>query len=337
MEGSVHKCQLYIYDSEDFSIQTNTPEYFAEHFAGILNRNKEKVAWLNFHSLQSRESIFQLIESLGVERPVAEDIFVETKRTRLEEYDDYMFFKIKSALPNKKNLYLEEEQISFVIHENFIISFQHKSSDHFSDVRERIETNRGKIRSRKSDFLLFKLLEAITENYFEVLEDIVSSIEYIESRLAKHAKSDILKRIEIQKRKLIELRRVVYPLRDITSQLQKMQLPAMKKENRYYFSKLNENCLSILEDIDANKQILEGLNNLYYAVQSQRLNEIMKVMTIVSTIFNPLTFIVGVYGMNFKNMPELESRYGYFIVWGLMFIITLSLIAYFKVKGWLKK
>jgi magnesium transporter len=181
------------------------------------------------------------------------------------------------------------------------------------------------------------MLDAITDNYFEVLEEIVESIERIEKRLIRDAKSDTLKSIEIQKRKLIELRKIVFPLKDITNQLEKMNSPFLEEENRYYFSELKDNCLTVLEEIDANKQILEGLANLYYAVQGQRMNEIMKLLTVVSAIFIPLTFIAGIYGMNFENIPELKLKNGYFIAWGVMIMIAVVLLIYFKRRGWLKR
>ncbi len=153
----------------------------------------------------------------------------------------------------------------------------------------------------------------------------------------QNANTNTLKLIELQKRKLIELRKIVVPLKDVTSQLEKTNSHLLENENHYYFTDLKENCLSVLEEIDVNKQILDGMANLYYAVQGQKMNQIMKILTIVSSVFIPLTFIVGVYGMNFENMPELKYKYGYYMVVGVMFAIAISLIIYFKRNGWLKK
>jgi magnesium transporter len=141
--------------------------------------------------------------------------------------------------------------------------------------------------------------------------------------------------IELQKRKLNELRKIVIPLKEATSQLEKSQSPLIDAANHYYFTDLRENCLSVLEEIDSNKQILDGMNNLYYAIQGQRMNEIMKLLTIISAIFIPLTFIAGIYGMNFKNIPELETQNGYFIIIGVMLLIAILSIFYFKKRGWL--
>ena len=181
------------------------------------------------------------------------------------------------------------------------------------------------------------MLEAIIDNYFEVLESITARIENIDERIHNTNNKAIFKEIEIEKRKLIELRKIVQPTRDMTLQILNSESNFLDKSNLRYFANLKSSCLSILEEIDANKQILEGLTNLYYASQGQRMNQIMKVLTIVSAIFIPLTFIVGVYGMNFENIPELKYQNGYFIIMAFMLILGISLLMYFIKRGWLKR
>lgn len=330
-------CQLYRYDQEFFLVTRNTPEFFATEFIEIA-RDESQVTWLNYHYLANREPIEKLCEHLHIERLSVEDIYTEKKRPKLEEYANYMFFSVRSALPAENNIFvLQQEQISFILGKNYLISFQQKSSEHFTDVRDRIEKKRGKIRSKGADFLLFRMLDAIVDNYFEVLVDITDSIEKLEMKLIRVANSDTLKMIEFQKRKLIELRKIALPLKDVAFQLEKTQSQFINSDNHPYFADLKENCLAVLEEIDANKQILEGMANLYYAIQGQRMNEIMKVLTVVSAIFIPLTFIVGVYGMNFKYMPELEYKYGYYTIVAIMFAISISLLLFFVKRGWLKK
>jgi magnesium transporter len=330
-------CQLYRYDQEFFLVTRNTPEFFATEFIEIA-RDEDQVTWLNYHTISNREPIEKLCEHLHIERLSVEDIYTEKKRPKLEEYANYMFFSVRSALPAESNIFvLQQEQISFILGKNYLISFQQKSSEHFTDVRDRIEKKRGKIRYKGADFLLFRMLDAIVDNYFEVLVDITDSIEKLEMKLIRVANSDTLKMIEFQKRKLIELRKIVLPLKDVAFQLEKTQSQFINSDNHPYFADLKENCLAVLEEIDANKQILEGMANLYYAIQGQRMNEIMKVLTVVSAIFIPLTFIVGVYGMNFKYMPELEFKYGYYTIVAIMFVISISLLLLFVKRGWLKK
>ena len=331
------QCQLYKYNKSFFAIKKESSHYFSQDFLES-ELDPDHVAWLNFHGLENKDEIELLCRKLEIDRLSVETIYNPARRPKVEEYTNYVFFSVKSALPTDSfDAQLQQEQISFILGKDYLISFQEKSSDHFTDVRNRIETARGKIRLKNSDFLLFRMLEAIIDNYFEVIEDISTTIEEIEARLHKSENKSILNQIEREKRKLIELRKIALPMRDISSQLETSESIFFEKSNHQYFSHLKSSCVSVLEEIDANKQILEGMANLFYAAQGQRMNEIMKVLTVVSSIFIPLTFIVGVYGMNFENMPELKYWYGYYTVVAVMFLIAFGLLFYFFKRGWLKK
>lgn len=334
---TLDQCQLYKFNQEFYLINRETPVFFKNNFH-LTEIDSDYVSWLNFHGLKDRESIEIFCKNLGVEKLNIENIYSPSRRPKVEEFSNYMFFSIKSALPSDQaeNL-LFQENISFVLSKNYLISFQDQSSDHFTDVRDRIEKARGKVRTKKADFLMFRLLEAIIDNYFEVIENISDKIAELDSIVLQKSQRNILKEIEIEKRKLIELRKITQPMRDITYQLEMNDANFIEKSNKMYFKNLKDACLTVLDEIDANKQILDGMANLYYASQGQRMNEIMKVLTIVSSIFIPLTFIVGVYGMNFKYMPELDYKYGYYSVVGVLIFIALFLMSYFIRRGWLKK
>lgn len=235
-----------------------------------------------------------------------------------------------------------EEKLSFILGENYVVSIQERSSDHFPDIRNRLENNVGKVRAKGADFLLFKLLDAIVENYFETLENIVKEVERLDQLILTQKMADsnlrtYLKMIEFQKRRLVQLRKIVSPLKEVGSQIQHLKITIITKESRSYYSKINESCTWLLEEIDANKQILEGLTNLCYSINDQKMNQIIKLLTLVSTIFIPLTFIVGVYGMNFRNMPELEMKNAYWVVWGIMILLAIGMLYYFQRKGWFRK
>lgn len=335
MEEAKKTCQIYKYHEESYLLTKNTPSYFAKEFANSEIEN-DKVVWLNFHSIEDRNNIEKLCKSVNIDQLSVEDIYEKNNRPKIEEYEDYLYFSIRSALPNSSSGNLEQEQISFFLGENFLLSFQEKSSDHFTSVRERIEKNKGKIRIKGPDFLLFRMLEAIIDNYFEVIEKISQRVIDLEKYCMKSSDSNTLQLIENEKRKLVELKKIIIPLKDATSQLQKSKSKLINKNNHYVFSDLLEGCLSVLDEIESNKQLLEGITNLYFAMQGQRMNEIMKILTIISSIFIPLTFIAGIYGMNFKFMPELNSKYGYSLTLLLMTIISISLVIYFKRKGWFK-
>ncbi len=331
-------CQLYKYNSSFYSIEKDDADHFVNDFVDS-EIDPDYVSWLNFHSLSNRSSIEKMCLKLGVDKLSIESIYNAIRRPKVEEYPNYMFFSVKSALPDSDSEIstLNQEQITFILGKNYLISFQEKPSDHFTDVRDRIEKARGKIRTKSTDFLLFRMLEAIIDNYFEVLETISDNISLIDEKLHFSENKSIFKEIEIEKRRLIELRKIVQPIRDITMQLEHSESILLDRSNFHYFSNLKSACFSALEEIDANKQILEGMSNLFYAAQGQRMNEIMKMLTVVSSLFIPLTFIVGVYGMNFDFMPELKWKSGYFLVWGVMMFIICALMIYFTRKGWLKR
>lgn len=330
------ECQLYKYNSEFYAIEKDEPAHFVNDFVES-EIDPDYVSWLNFHGLHDQLSIEKICQKLKIDKLSIETIYNFTRRPKVEEYPEYMFFSVKSALPDENEVMLNQEQITFILGKDYLISFQEKSSDHFTDVRNRIEKGRGKIRSKGPDFLLFRMLEAIIDNYFEVLLSISDNIERIDAKLHISESKALFKEIETEKRKLIELRKIVQPMRDVTMQLEHSESTLLDQNNFYYFTNLKSSCVSALEEIEANKQILEGMSNLFYAAQGQRMNEIMKMLTVVSSLFIPLTFIVGVYGMNFKYMPELEWKSGYFIVWGIMLSLIVILMIYFIKKGWLKR
>ncbi|WP_343747800.1 magnesium/cobalt transporter CorA [Fluviicola sp.] len=329
--------QLYKYNPDTFSLEKNTEAYFAETFNPF--EDMSSTYWLNFHSMKDREAIHQLCDKLCVDRLLQEDLFAQSKRARLEEYSEYVFFSIVSALPKEGlNTYdLKKERISFVIGDNYLISFQEKASDHFPNVRERIELKRGKIRYKGPDFLLFRMLEAIIDNYSEVVEEIGGNIERLDKLVLRNPKSEVLRQVEWEKRKLLDLRKIVFPMKDLMGQLDRVENELIIEDNIHYFRELKDICYGLIEEIEAKKQMLDGVANLYYAIQGQRMNEIMKVLTVTSAIFIPLTFVVGVYGMNFEHMPELSWDYGYYVIWGIMIFISAVLIFIFWKRGWLKR
>jgi magnesium transporter len=333
----MNNCQLYKYNTSFFSIQKESSSHFAQSFLAS-DLDNDHVYWLNYHGLEERENIESLAIKLSVDKLVVESLYLPVRRPKVEEYPAYIYFSVRSLLPtDSSEKTLVEDQISFILGDNYLISYQEKSSDHFTDVRDRIEKSRGKIRTKGPDFLLYRMLEAIIDNYFEVLSDSAKNIEIIDKQILKYQNKQLFRELENEKRKLISLRKIVLPLREISNELLSFESKFIQKENMRYFNNLQKSCQTILEEIEANKQILEGLANLYYAAQGQRMNEIMKFLTVVSSIFIPLTFIVGIYGMNFKYMPELEYPYGYYTIVGVMLLLSLALLFYFIKKGWLKQ
>lgn len=327
--------QLYKYSQEFFAVQNEEVHQICSDFEPSAI-DTDYVYWLNFHNLQDRQALELLCQKLKLDKLSMESIFLPLRRSKVEEYPNYLFFQIHT-LRNNAPTAAETEQLSFVVGKSFLLSFQDHQGQHFSDVRERIEKSKGKIRSQKSDFLLFRLLDALIDEIFVKTKEVSDQIDVIDAGIHSNMKSHLLHEIETQKRELIELRKLIQPIKDLLAVLENMDHPLIDPSNKHYFKNLRNSCTSLLEDVDAHKQILDSLSNLYYAAQGQRMNEIMKVLTVVSSIFIPLTFIVGVYGMNFKYMPELEYPYGYYTVVLIMILIGVGLLSYFIKRGWLKR
>jgi len=330
-------CQLYKYNPSFYLVKKESAAYFAKEFLDF-ELDDDHVAWLNFYSFSDRNAIESLCQNLGIDKISIENIFNESRRPKVEENIGYIFFSVISALPSEDQVeLLKKDQIIFFLSNDYLISMQSMDGMHFTDVMARIEKNRGKIRTKKSDFLLFRTLEAIVDNYFEVLDGISVKIDQIDKILHSSDDNSLLLKIELERRKLIELKKIASPMLDISIQLVNNDSPFIQKNNHQYFNSLQHSCSHVLTEIESQKQVLDGMANFYYAAQGQRMNEIMKVLTIVSSIFIPLTFIAGVYGMNFDYMPELKFKNAYFIVIAIMFVLGSLLFAFFISRGWLTK
>ncbi len=331
-----NQAQLYVYNAESVETTVNSAQHFIHHFSPLENLNKTH--WLNFHSMEDKEGLLELTTRFGLDKLVQEHLFCGEKHPRLEEYHDYIYFSLISALPSKSDSYeLSKERIAFMMGDNYLISFQEKKSDHFPLVRNRIEENRGKIRAKGPDFLLYRMIEAIMDNYTEVIDEMVHSIEILDKLVLRSPKKEVLLRSEWEKRKLMDLRKVLVPMKEILLQIDRVENNLIVEENNNYFKELYHKTMILMEEVEVQKQMLDGIASLYFAAQGQKMNEIMKVLTVISAVFIPLTFIVGVYGMNFDNMPELKWKYGYFIILGGMFLLAVGLIFVFAKRGWLRK
>ena len=337
MSNAIDKeCQLIAYNESEYSILENSAAFFTDYFPNVIKNKSDHVYWLNFNTLIYKNEIEQLCANLDAHRTSTEDIFNRMQRSKLEEYDEYLFFSIRSSLDSKHpGKSLKTEQISFILGKNYILSFQEKKGDNFNPVRNRLENKKGIIRTKGADYAVYRLLECIIDNFFETNEDINNQIDYLEKLISYKPEKETLSKIEFQKRRLFDLRKIVIPMRDITAQLEDIDNPLVNNKNHHFFNDIKDSCLTVIDEMDAGKQILDSLTNLHYASMSHRMNEIMKLLTIVNTIFVPLTFLVGVYGMNFDIMPELRWKYGYFMAWGSFIIITVSLLFYFKKRKWL--
>lgn len=328
--------QLFVFDEEGYE------EYRNVALDRVISECKderqiEDVKWLNVHGLHDTELIRQIGDLFKVEPFVIGDILNTSRRTRIEELGDVLFFSVKSVLPEEEEGSVKTEQVSFLLKDNVIVSFQEKKSDYFSHIRERIRTGTGLIRKKKNDYLLYLMLDAIMENFFITLERYEDIIEKVTDTKTSY-RSDFIAMVEQNKDDLTYLKRSITPLKDALSNLKSVkedeEVEAIRKYTHTFFARLHQKCLEMLDQIEYDLTSLDSASNFHFSAQSQRMNQIMKTLTIFSVIFMPLTFIVGVYGMNFDNMPELRTENGYYWVWGAMIFITMCMVFYFKKKDW---
>lgn len=296
------------------------------------------VKWFNIHGLHDVTLIQKIGEMLSIEPYIVSDILNVSRRSKMEELDQVLFFSIKSILPDEDAENIKVEQISFLLKDNLLVSFQEKKSDFFTHIRERIKTHSGLVRKKRNDYLLYLLLDAVMENFYisiEYYEDVIDGL-LIEAKTSD--KPDVLVRIEKIRDDINFLKRSILPLRDALFNLKEehdaSNYNGIEKSNYGFFARLHQKSLEILEQIEYDMHTLDSASSFYFSSQSHRMNEIMKILTAVSVIFMPLTFIVGVYGMNFEFMPELHWESGYFIVLGSMFMIVVGMVVYFKKKKW---
>ena len=323
--------QLFVYNSNELS------EYEDIKLSQLdKHLDKTKNNWINLHGLGNIELIKEIGEKFSIDDFILSDILNILKRSKVDEYNHTLFFNIKSLLPESNGI--DVEQISFILRDGFLFSFQEKKSDFFIHIRERMRQHAGIVRDRKVDYLLYLLLDAIMENFYITIESEEGKIDQVIDLIKTKSNPKILEDIECHRDNLNFLRRSIVPLRDSLYSIKSMKednvFNVIASENYSFFSRLHQKCLELLDQIDADLNSLESASSFYFSLQSHKMNEVMKTLTVVSVFFMPLTFIVGVYGMNFDNMPELHWKYGYFIILSAMFLLLIGMIIYFKKRRW---
>lgn len=322
------EAQLFEYNKDLIS---ETADLNLEELDDLNSVNK--ISWLNINGLHDTDAIVSVCRKLTIDNLVIQDILDLNQRPKFQEFDDYFFLTIKTTVPSSTQLQIE--QISFVFNENFLISFQEKKGDYFEHLRTRLRENRGIIRERRTDFLLYTLLEATLDNYFRSFDTIQREVEKFELQsIDKDPSPAILEQIEKYKMYVHFINKAIQPIRDFLLTNERESLRFIDSRNLKFFMEIKDLCYTLLDSCYSISALLESSTNLFFSVQSHRMNQVMKTLTIVSTIFIPLTFIAGIYGMNFKYIPELELKNGYFMVWGLMIVILIAMIIFFKRRKW---
>ncbi len=318
------------YNTESFAEQTLED---IESAAELVS--EDCINWINITGLHETELIEKAGQLFDLHKLSLEDILSIGQRPKLEEFDSYIYVVLKMFNFSENSNIQEEEQISFILKDGLLITFQEKEGDVFEHVRNRLREARGNIRKRTADYLLYALIDSIVDYYFLIIEKTGEEIESIENRLLINTDSDILNRLHEIRRQVLMLRRAVYPVRELVNRMEKYDSSLIKSENNIYIRDLYDHTIQIIETIEVFRDMMSGIMDLYMNMISNRMNNVMKVLTIIATIFIPLTFIVGIYGMNFENMPELTWRWGYFAVLAFMFSLAIFMLWVFRRKKWL--
>lgn len=330
------------YDKDKINIQVfdynkdNVQELELSSVDEIIDfKETDEVSWININPISMASFMIKLGEKFKIHSLIMEDIVHLGQRPKYESMDEYLFITMKMLDYNSTKKEVVSEQISFILFEKCLITFQERPGDVFDPVRERIRQAKGRIRSKSADYLAYCLMDAIVDSYFLILEKIGDAIEEMEDAMMKDANPDYVKKIHILKRETIFLRKCVWPLREIVNYLTRGECSLIKPDTEIFIKDLYDHIIQVIDTVETFRDLASGLLDTYLTFIGNKMNEVMKVLTIIATIFIPLTFIAGIYGMNFEYMPELKWKWGYFAALAVMLMMSFAMVLFFKKKKWL--
>jgi len=328
-------------DETKITIIDYNESYFFENIAETVDNlpaltDESSVRWVNIDTVHQTEIIEKIGNIFKLHPLVQEDILNTDQRPKIDDYGEYIYVVLKNFNYIDKNEEITSEQISLILGKNFVISFQEGfNEDLFRTVRERIKNGKGKIRKKKADYLLYSIIDMIVDNYFLILEKTGDRVELLEEKLIASPSTETLKIIHSLKREIVHLRKSVWPLREVIGKLERRESELIIHGTEIYFRDVYDHTIQIIDTMETYRDIISGMVDIYLSSISNRMNEIMKVLTIITTIFIPLSFIAGIYGMNFKNIPEIRWDWGYPAVLLLMLVCALLMLFYFRKKKWI--
>lgn len=297
-------------------------------------KDSDTLTWLNVDGLHNEQLMQELVDALHIPADILSDVMQPGTRPQMEEFDNGLFVSLKMMQLNEKTNQVSVDNLSLVIMDKWLVTFQEEKGDLFDPVRERIRKHSRRFSILGADYLAFALLDVIIDNYIFILGILGEKIEELENKMVLNPDRETLKIINLLKRELSNLGRNIRPAREMIMGLVKSESDFITPQNEKHYKELQDNINQAVELLEYYRELLYDELNIYHSSMSTRLNDIMALLTIFSVIFIPITFIAGVYGMNFDNMPELHLRYGYFIVWGVMVLIALGMLWYFKKRKW---
>jgi magnesium transporter len=332
-EKKIAEPRIAVIDYDEEHFQERQVQHVEECF---IFRETPTVTWINVEGLHQVEILERLGECYGFHPLVLEDILNTDQRPKMEDYGDYIYIVLKMLSHNDDGNEFITEQVSIILGSNFVLSFQEGGEgDVFNPIRDRIKSSKSRIRKMGADYLAYGLLDAVVDNYFIVMEKLGEKIELLEEKLVTQPTPETLQTIHHLKQEMLFLRKALWPLREVISSLERGESPLFKDPTRIYLRDIYDHTIQVIDTIETYREMVSGMLDIYLSSVSNRLNSVMKVLTIIATIFMPLTFLAGIYGMNFKYMPELEWKWGYPFIWLVMVGIGVWMLLYFKKKRWL--
>jgi len=299
------------------------------------HKDSPPVNWININGLHDVNMVEKVGQHFDIHPLTLEDIVSTGQRPKVEDFETYLFVVLKMLTFDEQAAHISSEQISLVLGEHYLLSFEEQKADVFDPVRQRIRQAKGRIRRAGCDYLAYALTDAVVDQYFVVLEKLGEKIEDLEEELLKAPSVATLETTHRLKREMLYFRKQVWPLREVLNSLVKDQSNLIEEATQVFLRDVYDHTIQVVDTIESLRDLLSGLQDLYLSTISNRMNEVMKVLTIMATIFIPLTFIAGIYGMNFKFMPELEWKWSYPVLWVVLVAIFISMLFWFKRKRWL--
>ncbi|MGD8847169.1 MAG: magnesium/cobalt transporter CorA [Desulfobacteraceae bacterium] len=342
--GSAPGTLVHVGEQKTENVHISLIDYTSEHIQEqktdriedlLPLRNATTNTWINIDGIHDLDFMKNIGPHFGIHPLTLEDIVNTAHRPKTEEFDTYVYIVLKMLHYDDNIHMVVSEQVSLVLGAHFLLTFQEAPGDVFAPVRDRLHKGKGQLRQRGCDYLAYALIDAIVDHYFYIMEKMGDRLETLEEHLTDHPEVDVIQQIHGLKREVIYLRKQVWPMREVLSRLSKGEFDLVQAQNHIFWGDVYDHIVQLMDTIESYRDVLSGMLDLYLSTISNRMNQVMKVLTIVATIFIPITFIAGVYGMNFKHMPELEWPWGYGAIWGFMIAIVVIMVIYFRKNKWL--
>jgi magnesium transporter len=341
--GSAPGTLVYTGPKRDEPVELSFLEYDSESFEeGILDHpdfveiaKRDRTTWVNVDGLSDVDLIRDVGEAFDLHPLTLEDIVHTGQRPKLEEYDGYLFVVLRMLTLDAQAASVRTEQVGVILGDGYVLSFQQHAGEVWNPVRERLRKASGRIRKRGADYLAYALIDAVVDHYFQILETMAETVEELEILVLDDPRPEVMHRIHSLRQEMLIVRRAVWPLRELTSSLARTESDLVHEETQVFLRDVYDHTVQVIDTAETLREVVSGLMDLYMSSVSNRMNEIMKVLTIMASIFIPLTFLAGIYGMNFQVMPELALPWAYPVLLAVMLAIGVALFFFFKKRGWL--